>query len=45
MVMRLGNFFFFRFLSGCVIKIVRLCDLDIPKDKWLNYLQTVEILI
>ena len=21
---------------------VRLCDLDIPREKWLNYLQTVE---
>ena len=24
---------------------VRLCDLDIPREKWLNYLQTVDILI
>ena len=23
----------------------RLCDLDIPRDKWLNCLQTVETLI
>ena len=21
---------------------VRICDLDIPREKWLNYLQTVE---
>ena len=21
---------------------VRLCDLDSPREKWLNYLQTVE---
>ena len=24
---------------------VRLCDLGIPREKWLNYLQTVETLI
>ena len=21
---------------------IRLCDLDIPREKWLNYLQTVD---
>ena len=26
-------------------KYVRLCDLDIPREKWLNCLQTVETLI
>ena len=26
-------------------RYVRLCDLDIPTEKWLNYLPTVETLI
>ena len=26
-------------------RYVRLYDVDIPKEKWLNYLQTVETLI
>ena len=26
-------------------RYVRLYDIDIPKEKWLNYLQTVETLI
>ena len=26
-------------------KYVRLCDVDIPREKWLNYLQTLETLI
>ena len=26
-------------------RYVKLCDLDIPREKWLNYLQTVENLI
>ena len=27
--------------SNCNFKYVRLCDLHIPREKWLNYLQTV----
>ena len=26
-------------------RYVKLCDLDVPREKWLNYLQTVETLI
>ena len=26
-------------------RYVELCDLDIPRENWLNYLQTVETLI
>ena len=29
-------------LEDSNFKYVRLCDLDIPKEKWLLYLQTVE---
>ena len=29
----------------CNFRYVRLYDVDIPKNKWLNYLQTVETLI
>ena len=31
--------------SNFDIRYVRLCDFDIPGEKWLNYLQTVETLI
>ena len=26
----------------CNFRYVRLCDLDIPREKWLNHLQTVK---
>ena len=31
--------------SNFNFRYVRLCDWDIPREKWLNYLQTVETLI
>ena len=31
--------------SNFNFRYVRLCDLDIPRGKWLNYLQSVETLI
>ena len=31
--------------SNFDFRYVRLCDLDIPREKWLNYLQTVETMI
>ena len=31
-------------LSNFNFRYVTLCDLEIPRYKWLNYLQTVEIL-
>ena len=31
--------------SNFYFRYVMLCDLDIPREKWLNYLQTVETLI
>ena len=31
--------------SNFSFRYVRLCDLDIPREKWFNYLQTVETLM
>ena len=31
--------------SNFDFRCVRLCNLDIPREKWLNYLQTVETMI
>ena len=31
--------------SNFDFRYVRLCDIDILREKWLNYLQTVETLI
>ena len=31
--------------SNFSLRYVRLCNLDIPREKWLNYFQTVVILI
>ena len=31
--------------SNLDFRYITLCDLDIPREKWLNYLQTVETLI
>ena len=31
--------------SKCDFRDVRLCDLDIPREKWMNYLQTEDSVI